>query len=165
VAVPDAAVGFELAEVGERLGQIVDQVFDVGGALQLDVLRVHRGDGADAGQVRARDARAGDHEFRHRGAGFGGGGRGRGGGGGRGGLGERAARRKRRQGDASDHGGRHQAAAQSGFGQVVVLQTTPRAAPKSDAWAASVNGPGQKPPGWGSVSGAGATRSTAITAR
>ena len=30
------AVGLELAEVGEGLRQVVDQVFDVGRALQLD---------------------------------------------------------------------------------------------------------------------------------
>jgi hypothetical protein len=61
------AVGFEVAEFTEGLGQVVDQVFDVRHALQRDLLRTDGGDRADAGQVRRGNARTGDHDLADRG--------------------------------------------------------------------------------------------------
>ena len=59
------AIGDGGALVREHLRQAIQEIFDAGRAFQLDFLRVHRGDGADRGQVRLRDARAGDDDFLH----------------------------------------------------------------------------------------------------
>ncbi len=54
------------AEIGNRLRQIVDQVFDARDALDLDLIGADRRDRTDARQARLGDARAGDDDFLNR---------------------------------------------------------------------------------------------------
>ena len=62
------AVGRALGLAGEGGGQVVDEGLDVRRAAEPDLGAGDRGQGADAGEVRLRDARAGDDQLLNRGA-------------------------------------------------------------------------------------------------